>query len=83
MEEAMDRETVSAMSRVAQILAVCKQSASIYLRESNPAAYEEIRNLLGDCQEILAVACDCAPIKLIAGQVDEIVGNLEFEESSV
>ncbi len=77
----MERETVEAMCRVAQILAVCKQSASIHLRNDNPAAYEEMRNLLGDCQEILAVACDCAPIKLIAGMVDEIVGNLEFEES--
>lgn len=77
----MDRETVEAMSRVAQILAVCKQSASIHLRESNLAAYEEIRNLLRDCQDILVGACDCAPIKLISGQVDEIVGNLEFKES--
>jgi enoyl-[acyl-carrier-protein] reductase (NADH) len=71
----MNREEVEACSRIAQKLAMAKQSASIHLREENPAAYEEIRNLLGDCQEELAIMCDCAPIKLISGQVDEIMKN--------
>jgi len=72
----MNREEVEACSRIAQKLATAKQSASIHLREENLAAYEEIRNILGDCQQELAIMCDCAPIKLISGQVEDIMGNL-------
>jgi hypothetical protein len=72
----ISKEEVETCSRIAQKLAIAKQSASIHLREDNPAAYEEIRNLLGDCQEELAIMCDCAPIKLISGQVEEILTNL-------
>lgn len=72
----MNREEVEACSRIAQKLAMAKQSASIHLREENLAAYEEIRNILGDCQQELAIMCDCAPIKLISGQVEDIMGNL-------
>jgi hypothetical protein len=75
-EDIMNREEVEACSRVAQKLAIAKQSASMHLREENRAAYEEISNLLGDCQEELAKMCDCAPIKLISGQVDDIMKNL-------
>jgi hypothetical protein len=57
----MNREEVEACSRVAQKLAMAKQSASIHLREENTAAYEEIRELLGDCQEELAKICGCSP----------------------
>jgi len=69
----MNREEVESCSRIAQKLAIAKQSASIHLQED---AYEEIRNLLGDCQEELAIMCNCAPIKLISGQVDDIMKNL-------
>ncbi len=75
-EDIMNREEVEACSRVAQKLAMAKQSASMHLREENRAAYEEIRENLNDCQEELARICDCAPIKLISGQIDEIMKNL-------
>ena len=68
----MDRETVEAMSRVAGILAKVKGTVA----RSEPALYMEIRDLLCDCQEIMAIHCDCAPIRLIAGQIDEIMDNL-------
>lgn len=46
-------------------------------------SYVEIRDLLGDCQELMAVHCDTAPIRLIAGRVDEIMGNLASSEKPV
>jgi len=46
----------------------------------SPEAYNEIRDILGDCQELLAVHCDTAPIRLIAGRVDEIVENLTWSK---
>jgi hypothetical protein len=70
----MNRETVVCMSRVAGLLAQIKGKVAEQLKD-NPDAYNEIRNLLGDCQEILAIHCDCAPIRLIAGHVDEIMEN--------
>ena len=68
------------MSRVAGILSQIKGKVGENLRLENLEAYIEIRELLCDCQEILAVHCDTAPIRLIAGQVDEIMGNLASSE---
>lgn len=74
----MDRETVECMSRVAALLAKAKGVVAEHLKQDNIKAYTEIRNLLGDCQAILALHCDAAPIRLISGQVDEIMENLEY-----
>lgn len=72
----MDRETVECMCRVAGLLARIKGKVAEHLRPESLEAYVEVRDLLCDCQEILAAHCDAAPIRLIAGQVDEIMGNL-------
>jgi len=71
------------MSRVAGILAKTKAVVAEKVRPENPNLYTEIRNLLGDCQEALAVRCDCAPIDLIAGKVDQIIANLEYSKKPV
>ena len=63
------------MSRVAGILARVKGKVAEHIGSDNIEAYEEIRGLLGDCQELMAVHCDCAPIRLIAGQVHDIMLN--------
>lgn len=68
------KETVETMSRVSAILAQVKKT----LQNADPDLYKEIREQLNDCQEIMARHCDCAPIRLIAGQVDEILENLEY-----
>lgn len=67
------KDTVEAMSRVSGILALIKAT----VQKADPELYTEIRDRLGDCQEILAVHCDCPPIWLIAGRVEDIVKNLE------
>ena len=79
----MDRETVECMSKVATALSVVKAKVAEKLRPESFSAYAEIRELLCDCQEMLALHCDTAPIKLIAGRVDEIMGNLEFSKKTV
>lgn len=76
----MDRETVKCMCRVAGLLAQIKGKVAEHLLSLSPEAYGEIREMIGDCQEILALRCDAAPITLIAGRVDEVVGNLAFPE---
>lgn len=78
----MDRETVECMSRVAGLLAQIKGKVAQHIKPEGLEAYEEIRGLLGDCQELLALHCDCAPIKLIAGNVDDIMENLEFSKET-
>lgn len=79
----MDRETVECMSRVAGLLAKAKGVVALRLRHDNLEAYREVREILNDCQELLAVHCDTAPIRLIAGHLDEIMGNLEFSEKTI
>jgi len=76
----MDRDTVECMSKVAAALSLAKAKVAENLKPENISAYMEIRDLLGDCQEMLAIHCDTAPIKLIAGRVDEIMENLDFSE---
>lgn len=79
----MDRETVECMSRVAALLAKAKGVVATHLKQDNIKAYTEVRDLLGDCQALLAAHCGTAPIRLISGQVDEIMENLEFSEKPV
>lgn len=64
----MNRKDVEVMSRVAGIIARVK------------AQFPQARELLNDCQEIMASHCDTAPINLIAGNVDRIIQNLESED---
>jgi hypothetical protein len=70
-----DRQTVETMSKVAQKIASAKKILSDALSESHPNKYMEIRELLNDCQEIMAIHCDVAPIRLITGQIEEILIN--------
>lgn len=73
----MNPRSVKAMSDVARKLADIKKILGDALSESHPTKYMEIRELLNDCQSIMAEHCDCAPIKLISGDVDDIVYNYE------
>lgn len=65
-------DTIEAMSKVARKLADLKVILGDALADSHPVKYMEIRELINDCQEIMAIHCDCSPIKLITGNVEEI-----------
>jgi len=73
----MERDAVETMAKVAQKIAHAKKAVASLLATDmcGPAAYLSIRKLLDDCQELMAVYCDTAPIRLIDGQVDEIMEN--------
>ena len=73
----MNRNVVEVMSKVAQKLAVVKKNFAD-LHDKNKIdiiEYEKNRNLLDNCQFELANYCDCAPIRLINGEIDTIIAN--------
>lgn len=71
----LDRKTVETMSAVAQKIAEAKREVANALSETQPLTYNKIREMLNDCQEIMAIHCDTSPFKLICGRLDEI--NIE------
>lgn len=74
----MDRETVETMSQVAQKIALLKKELA-FLCEEDCENFLRLRELMNDCQAIMASYCDCAPIRLITGQVDDILANHHHE----
>jgi len=76
----MDREVVEIMSKVCQKLSHARVSLGNLIGESNPEEYFKFREIMFDCEEIMAMYCDCAPIRLINGDVDAIVSNLEVSQ---
>lgn len=76
----MERDTVELLSRLAQKIASMKVHLGI-LQENSPTEYMQVREHMNDCQEMMAIYCDCAPIKLIAGQVDDILENYNYMKS--
>lgn len=70
------RNVVECMSMVSGKIALAKEASGRHLIESNPEAYREIREHLNDCQELMARFCDCAPIRLISGKIDDIMDGL-------
>lgn len=75
----MDKKAVEVMSQVTQKLVFARVSLSELFKD-NPKQYLYFRELIYDCEELMSKYCDCAPIKLIAGQVDDIVMNLESQK---
>jgi hypothetical protein len=76
----MERETLEMLCKVAGKLSGLKH----FLAESvDRDVYLKARETLSDCQEYMAVHCDCAPIALIAGRADDIMANLEFSKKTV
>jgi hypothetical protein len=78
----MDKEVVELMSLVCQKLAHARVCLSEVFGEKKPEEYFRFRELVFDCEEIMAKYCDCAPIKLIAGQIDEIIENYNKETAN-
>ena len=77
----MNIKTVETMSKVSQKIALIKNIVANALAETHPEKYMEIRELLNDCQEIMAIHCDTAPINLINGNVEKIINNHVVRET--
>ena len=69
----MDREAVEVMSKVCQKLSFARVSLSNMLGEDKPDEYMKFREMIFDCEELMAKYCDCAPIRLIVGDVESIL----------
>jgi len=56
--------------RIAQKLA-CAKGELAMLKVSDYNAYSKIRNYIDDCQELMALHLDVAPIRLIKGDLPD------------
>ncbi len=75
----MERDTVELLCQISGKIAALKH----FLAQSvDRDVYLKAREVLSDCQALMAVHCDCAPIRLIAGQTEDIVANLEFSKKT-
>lgn len=68
----MDRATVECMCRVAASLQKVRES----VRARDSALYLEIKDYIFDAFERMGILCDCAPVRLVEGRVDDIMANL-------
>ena len=70
----MDRQLLKMLCEVAQKASLAKQNLKVLLDDS-PEDYMRAREYLNDIQETIARYCDCAPIKLITGDIESILSN--------
>jgi hypothetical protein len=75
VQKCVDREVVEIMSKVCEKLSQARVNLGNLLKDQ-PEDYFKFREEIFDCEELMAKYCDCAPIRLIAGQVDDIMSNL-------
>ena len=74
----VDRSTVESLCKVAGSIALAREEARKLVDQNKIThqEYEKIRDYIGDCYSVLGTLCDCAPIKLIANDVDSIMSNM-------
>lgn len=74
----VDRNTVEALCKVAGSIALAREEARKLVEQNKITHqdYEKIRNHIGDCYLMMGALCDCAPIRLIANDVDSIMSNM-------
>lgn len=69
----ISRDTVELLSKIAQKLS--KLKLDIADTVGDKSKYMELREHINDCQDMMAIYCNCAPIRLINGNIDEILIN--------
>lgn len=70
----MNRQLLNMLCEVSQKASLAKNTLKSLLK-NNPEDYNKAREYLNDIQSIIASYCDVAPIRLINGEVDEILKN--------
>lgn len=75
---APDKNTIEALCTVAKKITLVREECRKLLENNKISEdeYNKIRDYVGDCYHVMGLLCDCAPIKLIAGNVDGIIDNL-------
>lgn len=71
----MERKTIEVLSQISQKLSNLKFEIANVV--DDPVKYMGLREYINDCQEIMGIYCDCAPIRLINGNVDDILNNIK------
>lgn len=64
----MNRDVVILLSKISQNISLGKDCI-------NNGDLEQAKNYIYDSQQLMGMYCDCAPIKLINGEVDAIIEN--------
>lgn len=67
----MDKETLEIFCKISANLAIVKSMVAENVNDREK--YINIRNILGDCQELMAIKADTAVINLISGRVLESI----------
>lgn len=67
----MDKEILEIFCKISANLAKAKVLIAENVKDREK--YIEIRNILGDCQELMAIKADTAVINLISGRVLESI----------
>lgn len=70
----MNKHTVYLLSKIASNLSLIKGKLKDSLENKE---YIELREIINDCQESMALHCDCAPIKLISGSIKKDIEKNE------
>jgi hypothetical protein len=68
----MNKNIICLLSDLANKLSILKNRMKNSLKDEE---YVEFREIINDCQEEMALYCDCAPIKLISGSIKKDIEN--------
>lgn len=74
----VDKEMVESFCNIAKKMVLAREEAR-KLVDANTIThdqYEKIRNPISECLLDMALIFDCAPIRLINGNVDSIMSNI-------
>lgn len=65
----MDRSTVKIFCEIAKNISLAKGIVASHCLNKQDKEYIEVRKLLDDCLELMAIKADVAPIRLITADV--------------
>jgi hypothetical protein len=68
----LNKDTIYLLCDLASKLSILKNKIKNSLGDKD---YTEAREMINDCQEMMAVHCDCAPIKLISGSIKKDIDD--------
>ena len=76
----VDKDTIESFCTIAKKMVLAREEARklVDAKIITHDQYEKISNPIGDCLLQMATICDCAPIRLISGDVNSIISNLEY-----
>lgn len=65
------------------MVAASLQKVKETLKDKNPDAYLAVKEYIYDSLEKMAILCDTAPVRLVRGEIEEIMSNFEAQKEGV